>query len=170
MTKTAIVPIGPRGAGKTTYCKKTVLADSGTSLVVRDEIALARFGKTSFDQNTEFYEDMFVGALFWNATRVEIQKNNIVILDTWSSDERDRKIIIKSAKQIGFHRVICWYFTTPPQQVFNWYRQKKDIKLVNCSEDLYRLLVYQRYHKNASGIYTDGFDEVIEINPCTCLV
>lgn len=158
----AIVTCGPRGAGKTTYCQK--IKCDNTELISRDEIATTLYGKTWFNPFFEFMESCNVQEKFFEQATEKANQKDITILDIWNPTKHHRAMIINKIKLAGFDRVICWYFTTPLDKCVEWFFQKDDVKIGGYTqkECIYD---FHEFHKNAQSIYTDGFDEVVEINP-----
>lgn len=107
-----------------------------------------------------------------------IPEETKMILDTWNGDAGDRWFIIRKLREYGADRIIAWYFITPVEFVEEWFWQKPGIAklsemrnrqgegLAFYSEDAPRR-DHKMFHQFASDIDSDGFDEVIRVNPVT---
>ncbi len=170
-----IVTVGTRGSGKSTFCEKALALDPSFVEVSRDKILLKVFNGT--------YLDPYGGGHFFASEKMwaEVTKHLFspdlkMILDTWNGDRHDRWLIARKLRDLGADRVVAWYFTTPVETVEEWFWQKPGIAkssemlarqgqgLVFFSEDAPRR-DHEMFHRLAAEIDTEGFDEVVRINP-----
>ncbi len=173
----AIVTVGTRGAGKSSFCEKAIAFDPSIVKVSRDEILLEMFGST--------YRDPYVGNhgpaydKMWRAVKKHLKASESkMILDLWNGDSNDRHHIIRKLREFGADRVVAWYFITPVELVEEWFWRKPGIaksgemrnhqgkELVFYSKDAPRR-DHELFHQLAANIYSDDFDGVIRINPIT---
>ena len=171
----AIVTVGPRAAGKSTFCERVIALDPSIVKVSRDEIAVELFGTDHADprsgRHTIVREKMI--------EQVEsflVRENLRMILDTWNSNRHERRSVIRKLREQGFNRVVAWYFTTPADVVEKWFWKKPGVArmsemsrrkgegLAFYFEDSPRR-DHKAFHCLASDIDSDGFDTVISINP-----
>jgi predicted kinase len=167
--KTVFLTSGPRGAGKSSYCKQVAERHPCVEIISRDEILTSLFGSTElnpYEGGHEYARKIFLEKV---QTRLSSQKDSLILLDYWNGFPEVRKEIIKQLRKYGAERIIAWYFVTPLGICERWYMQKderrnegwiKDMRLHNYRKD------FHLYHKLAANITDDGFDAVVEINPC----
>jgi len=172
-----IVTAGTRAAGKSTFCEKTIALIPSIVEVSRDKILIELFGSTSLSPygggHYYAYEKM------WEAVKKVLQAPKVtMILDVWNGDSEERKSIIKQLRKLGADRVVVWYFTTPVETVSEWFWRKPGIakmgdtsprtdgKVGYYSEDA-PVNDHKLFHLYAEDIDSDGFDEVIRVNPLT---
>lgn len=172
-----IVTVGTRASGKSTFCKKAVEADPSIIYISRDEILLELFGSTSLGSysggHTHAYDKI------WETTKNHlIPKVVRIILDVWNENTEDRRWIIKRLRKHKVDQITAWYFTTPIRFVEEWFWLKPNIakmsEIINLqgqgftfySKDAPRQ-DHRLFHQLAKDIDSDGFDEVIRINPVT---
>ena len=161
--KIVILSSGPRGSGKSTYLNLVKQRHPEISFLSRDEVLIEIFGSTHLDPYTGGH---------WYAAKVLEEKlqtilsadeDLILIYDCWNGYSSERKDLIWKLHNAGADKVICWQFVTPLEVCETWFYKKPDVGGYSesaCRRD------YKMYHHLAQGIGEDGFDAVIEINPC----
>lgn len=173
-----ILIVGPRASGKSSFCERTVAIDSSIVLVSRDIMLVEVFGKTSLDPYSGGHE--YVSERMWKV--VEDQLRSIsplrMILDTWNESSGERCRIIAQLRDLGAERIIAWYFVTPVEYVEKWFWKKPGIaKTEEMSTRQNQGLTFylsdaprrdhELFHQMASEIASDGFDQILRINPLT---
>lgn len=170
-----ILTVGPRGAGKSFFCKKALALDPSIIMVSRDEIHLALFGKTSlcpYEGGHFLAEEKMLEAM-----RKALIPNDVrIVLDAWNGRRAERQRIIKMLRGMEVDRVVAWYFVTSVEKVEEWFWQKLDVAKLGFAqgarekgkimylEDAPRR-DHERFHELASDIDSDGFDEIVRIDP-----
>ena len=169
-----ILTVCTRAAGKSTFCENVVAIDPSIAYISRDQILIELFGSTNLSPYGGGH--MYAIEKMWEAVQEKICSTEKIILDTWNGNHGERQAIIRKLRQYGADRVVSWYFVTPLKFVEEWFWQKPGIAklsemrdrqgqgLVFYSEDAPRH-DYNLFHKWASDIDLDGFDQVIRINP-----
>lgn len=158
-----ILTSGPRGAGKSTYCRAVHVQDSEIKLVSRDDLLMRIYGKTSFSPYTESSWEIFeilykeIKRFFRERKRGK-RKNSIVIFDCWNGWPSERKEISRRLRTFGVHKIVCWKFITPIDICEFWYKERE-------GDTWFSGRGYRLYHKTSKNIENDGFDIVYEINP-----
>ncbi len=178
---TVYLLVGTRGAGKSHYAQKIVENQTAFSIVSRDEILIRLFGSTHTDpySGAQYIAMMVMDRLL--RRKLNTQQNLRLILDCWAGERRERKSLMKMLRQYGASRVVALYFVTPIEFVQEWFWKKPGIaksgeRRAPGGEDV----VYysesapdhdsKLFHKLAKKIDTDGFDEVIRVNPVQELI
>lgn len=173
---TVYLLVGQRGSGKSEYAQRLIGNRSGISLVSRDEILIRLFGSTHTNPYTggQYIAESVMNRLL--RFKLSTQTGLRLILDAWTGDSRERKLLIGKLKQYGATHIVALYFITPLDRVSVWFWQKPGIAkaeeigkrqekgLVFFSEDA-PANDYELFHEFASQIDSDGFDEVVRINP-----
>ena len=173
-----IVTVGPRASGKTSFCEKVIVVDPSIVYVNRDNILVELFGESSLDPYSG--DHIYAYKRMWEVIKQQLNPEDArVILDTWNGDADDRRLIIKNLREHGADRIIAWLFVTPIKLVEEWFWKKPGIAkiseinkqgegLVFYSEDAPRR-DFRIFRQLVSDIGSDGFDEVIKVNPITML-
>ncbi|PIP55528.1 MAG: hypothetical protein COX06_02905 [Candidatus Zambryskibacteria bacterium CG22_combo_CG10-13_8_21_14_all_42_17] len=172
-----IVTAGTRATGKSTFCDKALALDPSMIEISRDKILLELFGKTALNP---YYNGFFyVKEKIWeNAKKALVPQDVKMIFDVWNGDSLDRKLILRKLREYGADRVVAWYFITPIEIVEEWFWKKPCIAKIGAhrSQQGENITFYpedapqrdhELFHKLASDIDSDGFDEVVRINPVT---
>ena len=173
-----ILIVGPRASGKSSFCEKAIAVDSSIVLVSRDTILTELFGKTSLDP----YSGGHVHALerMWEVVEDQLKSHSPLrmILDTWNGSSGERRRIIAQLRRLGAERITAWYFVTPVEYVEEWFWKKPGIArmeematrqnqgLIFYSSDAPRR-DYELFYQTASEVASDGFDQILRINPLT---
>ena len=173
--------IGQRGSGKSEYAKRLIANQPGLVLVSRDEILVRFFG--SADSSPYGGEQWYALKVMHRFLRFMLRKRQQVkiILDCWTGTSEDRATLIRLLKEGGATKVVALYFVTPRKTVESWFWQKPGIaklcemKFHNKENKVYfsedaPSRDYLAFHKLARNIDSDGFDEVIRINPRKSLI
>jgi len=173
---TVYLLVGPRASGKSMYASRLMKLDPGLQCVSRDEVFVRLFGTV--------YSDRYSGSpqiaklIISRLLRMRLRNSNQLrlLLDYWTGTSHERQEIICSLRNMGADRVIALYLTTPVEMVNKWFwekpgiakasemRYRQDEGLVFYSEDS-PIRDYELFHRCASGIYEDGFDEVMQVDP-----
>lgn len=162
--KTLLVTSGPRGGGKSTYVEAVKERHPHLPVVSRDKIRVELFGSTGLSPYTCDHEIAFSKML--EELKHALSSNEpseIVLLDCWNGYSRDRKHIIKTAKELGADKVYCLQFVLPVHICIEWFMRKSHTG--GLSEYSVRR-DYELYYKTAENIEEDGFDSIFLVNPC----
>ena len=169
--RTVILTVGPRGSGKSTFCKKVIQLDSNIMIVSRDEIIKEHIGTTEIG----WYSDIrYVLDEMWEKVKALYfsNPNLTMILDTWNGSFYERSTIIEKLRILGVDIIIAWYFVTPRPNVTEWFWNKPEIIDSDFKETRYQRMLQRRqwkiFHKDGCRIDIDGFNAVITINPLVC--
>ena len=170
-----IMMVGTRGAGKSTFLDKTLACDPSIVGVSRDKILFDLFGSMSVDPYSggfcNVYEKM------WEEAAAALAPRDVrMILDAWNGSSCERQQMLWKLRLLGADRVVAWYFTTPLETVEDWFWKKPDVAKMSemGSRQGQGVVFYSEgapgrdhklFHKHAGGIDSDGFDEVVRINP-----
>ncbi len=161
--KRVFLTAGPRGAGKSTLCEKAALTSSDIQLISRDNILVELFGQSSFSPYDGPYP--FIAAYekaLGLLTQAFAAGNIIPLFDYWNGTSVERKKLIASLKECGAEEVSCLYFTTPLETTLEWFKSKEDRGVMYIESSVTDC--YNRYHKEAESIKTDGFNSVHTID------
>ncbi len=174
--KEALLTVGPRASGKTTFCKKAVELDPSIIFISRDEISVSLFGKTSF--GTYKGEHLVVLKEMFEKIKkaAESSSDLTMILDCFNGNTQERKIIIHKLREYGFEVVKAWQFITEPKYVKKWFWGKPKIaKSSEMTEKMGKGFVfysddapikdYNLFSTLVTTIGSDGFDKIIKIDP-----
>lgn len=174
--KEVILTVGPQGSGKSYFCERAVALDPGLFIISRDKILLELFGSVFLDSYSGGH--YCAHEVMWKRVKeqVEATSDSSIILDTWNGGAIDRKAIIEILRGLGVGRVVAWYFVTPVETVSEWFWKKPGF--AKSSEMTSRrgqdLIFFSEtapqhdhkvFHMWASDIDSNGFDEVVRINP-----
>lgn len=168
--------VGPRASGKSLYAKQLMKQDPGLQCVSRDEVLMRLFGSVHSDgysgspQIAKQIIDRLLRMKLGNSNRLRL------LLDYWTGTSRERQEMIYSLRKMGADRVIALYFKTHVEIVNEWFWKKPGI--AKASEMKHRqgedvvfycedspIRDYNLFHRYASGISEDGFDEVVQVDP-----
>lgn len=161
--KTIYLTSGPRGAGKSAYCKKVAVLNPEFKLIIRDEILVELFGTTSLSpyEGGHFHAQEVVFEMIEKLLSSAGDIN--IVLDFWNGFPGERIAMIKRLKKLGADRVFCWQFQVAVDICVKWFFQKPDSK--GYSESGIKK-DHALYYEMAENIERDGFDKVFRINPC----
>ncbi len=174
--KEVILTVGPRGSGKSYFCKKAIELDPSIIYISRDELLIKLFGNTSLDPYTGYH--LYAEEKLW-----EIIENTIgssyeltLILDAWTGYSQERVRMIRKLRDLEVDCVKAWYFVTSVDLVSEWFWKKpgiakssdmtieRDPELAFYDNDAPRR-DHELFHELALEIDSDGFDKVIRIDP-----
>jgi hypothetical protein len=130
------------------------------------------------------HNDGYAGAGFYahqlmeDILRQELGKESTgrILLDCWTGESTERRILVSRLHDFGADRVIALYFITPAEVVEDWFWRKPEIaktsergirqeKRVCFFDEGAPRRDHALFHRLASEIDSDGFDEVIRIDP-----
>ncbi len=168
--------VGQRGAGKSHYAGRLIKNQPELSIVSRDAILIRLYGSTDTDPYSGAGHSVQKIMHRLLRRKLSTQTNLRLILDTFTSDSRERKLLINKMREYGATRIVALYFVTPLEIVDQWFWEKPGIaKMSEMSARRGEGLVffsenapgrdYKVFHELASQIDSDGFDEVIRIDP-----
>lgn len=174
--KEVIIPVGPQGSGKSFFCEKAVKADPNLVLISRDKILIELFGGVFLSPYSG--EHFHAYDMMWRKVREQIRNTPEyrVILDTWNGTRQERATIIQKLRKLGAKRIVGWYFVTPVEAVNEWFWKKPEVakssdmrsrqgqNLTFFSDDA-PIRDHALFHRLASEIDSEGFDEIVRINP-----
>ena len=173
---TVYLLVGPRGAGKTSYCKRLTSSNGSLLMVCRDEILVRICGSEHMDPYTGAHLHCFKIMQRLLKRKLQTRRGVRLLLDCWTSTRLERMHIIEDLRKFGATRVVALYFITPPELVETWFWKKPGV--AKMSEMRARpdegLVFYpewapreehDEFHHHARSIDSDGFDEVIRIDP-----
>lgn len=170
--------VGQRGAGKSCYAKRLLANQPGLSLISRDEILVRKFGSTDTDPygGAQWYASEVIHRLLRFVLRTRPMIN--IVLDCWTGDGKGRALLVQKLREYGATRVVALYFVTPREVVSSWFWLKPGIaKMEDMGKRGGENLVYfsadapsrnyDTFHRLARCINSDGFDQIIRIDPQT---
>lgn len=164
--RTVFLTIGPRGAGKSTFCREVVAHRPDVTLLQRDAILVEFFGSTMLSP----YEGGHAWAmhvLFERLERALVPENATVILDTWNGLAGERRELVRVLRNLGADEVIGWYFVTPEETVVRQFLEREGetaLAAWGARAESYCRRDFTFFH--AQEVSTDqGFDEIIRIDP-----
>lgn len=173
-----IITVGPRASGKSRLCDKVLALDPSLVLVSRDKITIELFGSTSLNPYSGGHH--YANERMWEtlAELLESRADVRIILDTWNGSSRERIYINQKLRDLDVDRIKAWYFVTPVERVEEWFwlkpgiakmeemKNKQGQGLTFYSEDAPRR-DHRLFHEYAEEIDSDGFDEIVRVNPIT---
>lgn len=173
---TIYVLIGQRGSGKSTYGKRLTERYPNLQVISRDEILTRVYGSTSVNPYSGVFFYVFDVIERLIRRKFASAPGARILLDRWTEDSRERKRLVQKLRELGADRVVALYFVTPLELVNVWFWQKPGIAKIDDRKDddkkgtVYFLETapehdFNVFHELAAGIDSDGFDEVIRINP-----
>ncbi|MDB5194514.1 MAG: hypothetical protein JWN50_528 [Parcubacteria group bacterium] len=162
--------IGPRGAGKTTFCERALALDPELVLVSRDAVLMEIFGQTSLNP----YEGGHRIGLekMWNLVEKHLEPENArILLDCWNGWALERSELTDKLREMGAERIIGWHFATSEETCIKWFLERErrneeekidkwweQSRIASCRSD------YRLFHSQAVTL-EQGFDEIIRIDP-----
>jgi adenylate kinase family enzyme len=160
--KTVYLTSGPRGSGKSTFCKKVKALNPKLKVIIRDEILMELYGSTSLDPYSggHYYAQEIIFNMIKKLLSAKGKTN--IIFDFWNGFPGERIAMIKRLKELGADQVFCWQFQVAADTCVKWFFQKPDSKGYSKSgirND------YALYYEMAGNIEQDGFDKVFHIDP-----
>ena len=173
--------IGQRWSGKSFYARRLLANQPEFSHISRDEILVRKFGST--DTNPYGGAQWYALEVIHRLLRFVLRNRPMtkIILDYWTEDSEGRASLVQKLREYGATRVVALYFVTPRDVVNSWFwlkpgiakmedmRSRNGENLVYFSADA-PSRDYDVFHRLAQQIDSDGFDEVIRIDPRTELI
>lgn len=168
--------VGQRGAGKNVYAEKILSRQLEVVLISRDAVLTRLFGSADlspYDGQKGYGCEVTKRLL---RRTLSTRTNLKIIFDYWTGESRSRQSLVRWLHNHGAERVVALYFITPLQLVSRWFWNKPGVaKMGDMSARQNQGLCffsenapshdYELFHKRASDITSNGFDEVIRINP-----
>lgn len=162
-----ILTVGPRGAGKTTFCQEIIKLRPEVVMIERD----ALFNELVRDT----WQDPSLGNFHYGYKVMmkkveEVLKPDpvILILDSWTGDAIDRWRLIKNLRQCGADRITAWYFVTAEDSVVSQFMKKskfsQEDEVMRNIETRFCRRNYRVYHSHPVDL-EQGFDDIELINP-----
>lgn len=173
---TVYVLIGQRGSGKTYYGQRLKYNQPELSIVSRDEILMRIFGSVYLSPYSSDHELARKITSRLLRRKLSIRTGVVLVLDLWVGDSPARRNLVDKLREFGATRVVALYFVTRLEMVNQWFWLKPGIAKISemktrKGEGLTFFSEsapandYEIFHKNASQIDSDGFDEVIRVDP-----
>lgn len=173
---TVYLLVGQRGAGKNVYAEKILSKQPEILFISRDAVLTRLFGST--DLSPYSGQQGYGGAVTKRLLRRTLSTRTGIklVFDYWTGESDTRQSLNQWLRKHGAARVVALYFITPLSLVNEWFWKKPGIAKIRemkartneglCffSEDA-PSRDYEMFHELASNIASDGFDEVIKINP-----
>lgn len=173
--KTVFLTVGPRGSGKSHYCKQVLVQRERMAFISRDEIMMQRHGTVHTPYGAGHAEVLETcHAMLRQYLSGEAGRR--IVLDVWNGTSGERKGLITASRSYGAEEVIALYFVTPVEYVEQWFWLKPGIAkasewkmrqgqgCVFFSKEAPRH-DYALFHEWAADIDSDGFDRVLIVNP-----
>jgi hypothetical protein len=178
---TVFLLVGPRGSGKTSYIGRLLESQSELSAVNRDEIFVRLFSSThgsAYGGEINAVK-LITGRLL--RFKLSTQRNSKIVLEYWTGESRDRQNLTTELRKYGASKVVALYFVTPGELVSEWFWKKPGVAKVSDIKNQHPEGTvffsestpsrdHEVFHQFAAGIDSDGFDEVIRINPLGPLI
>lgn len=173
---TVYLLVGQRGSGKSHYARQVIERQPEISALSRDEILVRLFGSvhTSPYTGEQYIAQEIMHRLL--RRKLSTQTELKLILDTWTGYSEERKSLVKKLRQYGATRIVALYFVTSLKTVNIWFWKKPGIAKAEemkarqgegfafFSKDA-PAHDYEFFHENALRIDSNGFNEVIRIDP-----
>ena len=157
--KSVIMTSGPRGAGKSTYCKRVLAENPDIQWISLDETMTRVFGYPWPDTDTGAWS---VGYRIMMEDIALILKTNpsaIILADMWNGTCVDREALIRKLLLAGADKVAIWYFTTPVDTSRKWFVGREYVsEIQEIAPDIRQWrarsydLDHRRYHINAHDL------------------
>ena len=174
--KVVFVLIGQRGSGKSSYGTRLIKDQPELIPISRDEILVRRFGSVHTSPYSGSNQHVHVVIHRLLRRKLCTQTGISILLDTWTENSQQRKLLVKKLREYGANRIVALYFITPLEVVETWFWKKPGIaKMSEMSTRQGQGLSffsenasardYELFHKLASEINSDGFDKVVRIDP-----
>ncbi len=173
--------VGPRGSGKSEYLKKILADQVGISPISRDEILMRLFGSVHLGLYEQSFSIVIAVLLRLLRRKLSTQTNLKLVLDCWTGRSSERRRLVAKLREYGASKVVALYFTTPVELVNEWFWKKpltakaSEMKGSHPKGTLFFTEStpsrdHGLFHQFATEIDSDGFDQVIRINPLDPIV
>ena len=154
--KTAVLAIGMRGAGKTTYCKKVKEAHPEINFFCRDDFFMEHFGHYSFDPYSG--EGHYADFCFWQHIEESLrERSGVFLIDYWTGWADVRRKIVAKLCGYGATGVFGLYFDTPLETcVKQFVLRETKVDDLDWQKEMYEHMArhnYDLFHKNLSDIF-----------------
>ncbi len=160
--KKVYLTIGPRGSGKTTFCKKIIKENPTIYFISRDEIFMEMFGTVYLDLGSP--DRQIATNKMWEEVGQVLsgEEDLVLILDTWNESVESRINIISRLRLLGADQVVGLIFVVSEDQGVEWFFKKQSILKNPVFEERYRNKFTRFYEQEIS--LDQGFDEIQKIN------
>lgn len=160
---TVILTIGPRGAGKTTFCKEIVKQRPDVVLVERDAILVELFGSASLSPYSGAHRAGYE-ILSGKVRKLLESGSATVLLDTWNGFPREREILTEHVRSLGAEFVMGWHFITSEYVTTRQFiERERSSGFQGFSTERNARADYQLYHRQPVTL-DQGFDVILEID------
>lgn len=157
---TVVLISGPRGAGKTTYCKKIAAHYPDIQHMSLDETMTRIFGFPWPDTDTGAWSVAYDVMMEEIKTAVLTDSSALILADMWNGSCIDREKLISRFLKMGADRVVVWYFITPLDTARHWFLEREyqydDRRAAHADEWRRKMRSYAldhcRYHHNAHDL------------------
>ena len=161
---TVILTIGPRGAGKTTFCKEIVRQRPDVAFVERDAILVELFGSASLSPYSGAHQQGYK-VLSGKVRELLGSGSAIVLLDPWNGFPKEREILTAHVRSLGAKFVMGWYFVTSENVTTRQFMEReKSSGFQGFGTERNARADYQFYHRQPVAL-DQGFDVIVEIDP-----
>lgn len=163
--KTVVLTIGPRGAGKTTFCREVVQRRPEVHFVERDAILVELFGSATLSPYMGEHERGFQEMM--NRVKALLcQESVTIVLDTWLEIPDHRRQFIACLRILGAERIVGWHFVTSEERVVRQFLARESTptspwRHANGKAVLRECRRYRSYPVELD----QGFDHLVEIDP-----
>lgn len=166
--------VGPRASGKTSYAQRIIEKQPHIELVSRDAILKKHFGGTYQSQYTDVHR-VALQLMFEELFKQLSKPSTHVLLECWTGGSLEGRAIIRRIKEFNPRiQIIALYFKTPFELVGTWFWNKPGIAKISemreKADQGYSFYCpasvesdHTLFHKFATSIDTDGFDQIITI-------
>lgn len=145
---------------------------------------MENFGTTSPDSYSGAHIFALVEGLKRLKEIIDAGSKTKTIYDHWTGTNGERWRLIRHLRDKGATRIVALYFLTPVEYVKQWFWQKPGIAPFSQMREIQGrgekgFAFYPNdapeqdhalFHEYAAGIDSDGFDQVIRVNPLDELV
>lgn len=167
-----ILTVGPRHAGKTTFCQRARKDFPDLGYISRDEILDELFGTTMPCSYFGGHRDAL--RMMWKRVRDMLHDTSDarMILDAWNGTSRERQQMVQFLRRhLQVDEVIAWYFITPLKRCIVNELIRDPIVDAHDLEfvlEMRRMVVTEGckfYHQQCQTLEQDGFDRIYRIDP-----
>lgn len=112
---------GPRGAGKTSYCRRVSAECLDIMHMSLDDTMTKIFGLPWPDTDTGAWVVAYEVMTEEIEAAIIANPSAIILADIWNSSCIDREKLIREFLKIGADRVVVWYLVTPVDTARRWF-------------------------------------------------